>query len=63
MVDAKPDEKGASKIYVTLPEGARALFDQLVAQKIYGSDGGSVARHLIIQKIDDLIEKGRLKPR
>jgi hypothetical protein len=62
MAEDKSEDKVSNRIYITLPEGARALFDQLVAQKIYGGDGGSVARHLIIQKIDDLIEKGRLKP-
>jgi hypothetical protein len=49
------------RIYVTLPAGARRLFDQLVARAFYGDKHAEVARHLIIEKLDELLEKGRLK--
>ncbi len=48
------------RIYVTLPAGARRLFDQLVARKFYGDKHAEVARHLIIVALDELVEKGRL---
>jgi hypothetical protein len=60
MESAKSAEK-ESRIYVTLPAGARRLFDQLVAREFYGDKHAEVARHLIIEKLDELIEKGRLK--
>jgi len=53
----KPDPP---RIYVTLPAGARRLFDQLVARKLYGDKHAEVARHLIIVSLDELVEKGRL---
>lgn len=49
-----------SRIYVTLPAGARRLFDQLVARRLYGDKDAEVARHLIIVALDELVEKGRL---
>jgi hypothetical protein len=49
-----------SRIYVTLPAGARRLFDQLVNRKLYGDKDAEVARHLIIVALDELVEKGRL---
>ena len=44
----------------TLPAGARHLFNQLVARKLYGDKDAEVARHLVIMKLDELVEKGRL---
>jgi hypothetical protein len=55
-----PSQKKPNKVFVTLPEGARRLFNQLVENKFYGSTASEVARQLIIMKLDDLIEKGRL---
>jgi hypothetical protein len=57
-----PSTKGrpSNKIFVTLPKGARALFDQLVDRKFYGAGNSEVARHLIITRLDELVEKGRL---
>jgi hypothetical protein len=49
------------RIYVTLPAGVRGLFDQLVARKFYGDKHAEVARHLIIEKLDELVQRGRLK--
>lgn len=48
------------RIYVTLPAGARRLFDQLVARQLYGDKHAEVARHLIIVALDDMVTKGRL---
>lgn len=48
------------RIYVTLPAGARRLFDQLVARKLYGDKDAEVARYLVIAKLDELVEKKRL---
>lgn len=59
METAKPPEK-EPRIYVTLPAGARRLFDQLVARKLYGDKDAEVARFLVIAKLDELVEKGRL---
>ncbi len=56
-----PKPKKPNKVFVTLPEGALRLFNQLVENKFYGSTSSEVARQLIIMKLDDLIEKGRLK--
>ena len=42
---SKPDSR---QIFVTLPKGARALFNQLVDRKLYGEDNSSVGRHLIM---------------
>jgi hypothetical protein len=56
--DEKPEPP---RIYVTLPAGARRLFDQLVARAFYGDKHAEVARHLIIEKLDELLQKGRLK--
>lgn len=50
----------SKKIFVTLPQGARALFDQLVKRRLYGDKNADVARHLIIRALDDLVEKKRL---
>jgi hypothetical protein len=64
MVAGKNPERAESpeppRIYVTLPAGARRLFDQLVARKLYGDKHAEVARHLIIAKLDELVEKRRL---
>ena len=49
----------SSKIYVTLPPGMRALFDQLVARNLYGGNSAA-ARHLITIGLDHLVEQGRL---
>ena len=54
---SKPDTK---KIQVTLPDGARALFNQLVARKLYGDGNSDVARYLIMRGLDGLVERGRL---
>lgn len=56
------DEPGPEpvRIYVTLPAGARRLFDQLVARKLYGDKDAEVARYLVIAKLDELVEKKRL---
>jgi type VI protein secretion system component VasF len=59
MDPARPPEK-ERRIYVTLPAGARRLFDQLVARKLYGDKDAEVARYLVIAKLDELVEKGRL---
>jgi hypothetical protein len=56
-----PSPRKQNKIFVTLPEGARRLFNQLVEKKFYGGNNSEVARQLIIMKLDDLIEKGRLQ--
>ena len=55
------EESGSSKIYMVLPSGARALLDQLAAEQIYGPDSTAVARFLLIQKLDELVERGRVK--
>jgi len=57
---ARP-KTNSKKVPVTLPMGALALLDQLVARKFYGESRSEVARHLIITALDDLIEKDRLK--
>jgi hypothetical protein len=53
----KPDSR---QIFVTLPKGARALFNQLVERKLYGEDNSSVGRHLIMIGLDRLVEQNRL---
>jgi len=53
----KPDSR---KIQVTLPDGARALFNQLVARKLYGDGNSDVARYLIMKGLDNLVDNGRL---
>jgi type VI protein secretion system component VasF len=55
-----PGTPSPRKIFVTLPEGARRLFDQLVSRKFYGEKDAEVARYLVIAKLDELVEKGRL---
>ncbi len=55
-----PKGKKNNKIFVTLPKGARALFDQLVERQLYGMTNAEVARHLIISRLDELVEKKRL---
>ena len=55
-----PKERKNNKIFVTLPSGARELFDQLVERKFYGATNAEVARHLIIARLDELVEKKRL---
>jgi hypothetical protein len=57
---SRPDRPEPSRIYVTLPAGARRLFDQLVARKLYGDKDAEVARHLIIVALDELVQRGRL---
>ena len=54
---SKPDSR---QIFVTLPAGARALFNQLVARKLYGEENSAVARHLIMIGLDNLVEQRRL---
>jgi hypothetical protein len=61
MSTKKGDDSATSRIYVTLPSGAMDLLDQLVGQKIHGADPASIARHLIIQKLDEFLASGRLK--
>jgi hypothetical protein len=53
----KPDSR---KIQVTLPDGARALFNQLVARKLFGDGNSDVARYLIMKGLDALVDGGRL---
>jgi hypothetical protein len=64
MARTTPEEQSerpdSPRIYVTLPAGARRLFDQLVARKLCGDKDAEVARHLVIMKLDELVEKGRL---
>lgn len=60
MADKQPKKPANNKIFVTLPSGARELFDQLVARKLYGSTNAEVARYLVVSKLDDLVEKKRL---
>jgi hypothetical protein len=50
----------SNKVFVNLPPGARALFDQLVERKFYGDKNGEVAKYLIVSALDALVEKGRL---
>lgn len=38
----------------------RALFNQLVARKLYGDDNSTVARQLIIAGLERLVEQRRL---
>jgi hypothetical protein len=57
----KPSQPNKNKVFVTLPVGARRLFNILVNNKFYGSTSSEVARQLIIMKLDDLIEKGQLR--
>jgi hypothetical protein len=57
----KKPKRPSNKVFITLPEGARKLFNQLVDNKFYGSTTSEVGRQLIIMKLDDLIDKGRLK--
>ena len=54
---SKPDSR---QIFVTLPKGARTLFNQLVERKLYGEDNSSVGRHLIMIGLDRLVEQNRL---
>ena len=62
MVKSRPEGKPLpKKIFVTLPSGARRLFDQLVSRKFYGEKDAEVARHLVIMKLDELVEKKRLE--
>lgn len=56
----KPPNPASRQIFVTLPAGARALFNQLVARKLYGGENGTVARHLILIGLDHLVAQGRL---
>jgi hypothetical protein len=57
----EPKPKSDSRqIYVTLPKGARALFNQLVQRGLYGEDNSSVGRHLIMIGLDRLVEQSRL---
>jgi hypothetical protein len=60
MAPSAPKEKPPKKLFVTLPKGARALFDQLVARKLYGDKDAEVARYLIISGLDELVERKRL---
>ena len=60
MAEEEDEKTGSSKVFVTLPRGARDLFDQLVDREIYGSKNSEVARHIIINKLDELVERGRL---
>ena len=60
MVQKKRKKTPSNKVFVTLPRGARELFDQLVSREFYGSRNADVARYLIISRLDDLVEKGRL---
>jgi hypothetical protein len=53
----KPDTR---KIQVTLPDGARALFNQLVARKLYGDGNSDGARYLILKGLDELVDAKRL---
>jgi hypothetical protein len=57
---ATPPKADSRQIFVTLPQCARALFNQLVARKLYGEDNSSVGRHLIMIGLDQLVEQGRL---
>jgi hypothetical protein len=53
-------EEDPSKLYVTLPAGMQALFDQLVARKIYGEEKAPVARALIMMGLERLVDQRRL---
>jgi hypothetical protein len=59
---ASTSPKKSNKVFVTLPQGARNLFNKLVDSKFYGSTSSEVARYLITSKLDDLIKEGRLAP-
>lgn len=49
------------KFSITLPKGADALLGDLVRRKLFGESHSEVARYLIINALDELIQKGRLK--
>jgi hypothetical protein len=57
---AKAPNPDSRQIYVTLPSGMRALFNQLVARDLYGDENSAVARHLITIGLEDLVRQGRL---
>lgn len=59
-VMAKSPNPDSRQIYVTLPAGMRALFNQLVARDLYGNENSAVARHLITIGLEDLVQQGRL---
>ena len=49
------------KVFVTLPDNARASLERLAALKFFGETPSEVARYLIVNGLDALIEKRRLK--
>jgi hypothetical protein len=59
-VPENPSKPDTRKIQVTLPDGARALFNQLVARKLYGDGNSDVARYLIMKGLDELVDNRRL---
>jgi hypothetical protein len=59
-VAENPPKLDTRKIQVTLPDGARTLFNQLVARKLYGDGNSDVARYLIMKGLDELVNGGRL---
>jgi hypothetical protein len=59
-VMVKTPNPDSRQIYVTLPAGMRALFNQLVGRELYGNENSAVARHLITVGLEDLVKQGRL---
>lgn len=57
---AKAPNPDSRQIYVTLPSGTRALFNQLVMRDLYGDENSAVARHLITVGLEKLVRQGRL---
>jgi hypothetical protein len=57
VTKAKPDSR---QIHVVLPRAMRALFNQLVARKLYGDDNSAVARQLMIAGLERLVEQRSL---
>jgi hypothetical protein len=60
FVAAKSSKPDSRQIYVTLPSGMRALFNQLVDRELYGDENSAVARHLITIGLEELVRQGRL---
>jgi hypothetical protein len=57
----KSDEETGGKLYMVLPSGSHALLKVLAEEQVYGPDVTAVARFLLIQKLDELMERGRVR--
>jgi hypothetical protein len=57
---AKTDSDKNTPLQFSLPDGAMALLEELVARKEVGSSRAETIRYLVVTGLQDLVDRGRI---